>query len=52
VIGCALAARAAAELQQAGGIPSSTLDRLLIDLDRDGGRVFTAGTVLVWTRPP
>ena len=47
VIGCALAARAAAELQRAAGIPSSTLDRLLVDLDRAECRGLTAGTVVV-----
>lgn len=36
VIGTALAARAAAELQAGAGIPSSTLDRLLIDLEKPG----------------
>lgn len=34
VIGCALAARAAAGLQDGTGIPCDTLDRLLADLDR------------------
>jgi ATP-dependent exoDNAse (exonuclease V) alpha subunit len=36
VVGVALAARAAAELQAGAGIPSSTVDRLLADLDRPG----------------
>ncbi len=36
VIGTALAARAAAELQAGAGIPSTTIDQLLIDLDRPG----------------
>lgn len=36
VIGTALAARAAAELQAGAGIPSTTVDRLLADLDRPG----------------
>jgi conjugative relaxase-like TrwC/TraI family protein len=36
VIGTALAARAAAELQAGAGIPSTTLDRLLADLDAPG----------------
>ena len=36
VIGAALAARAAAELQAGSGIPSTTLDRLLIDAERPG----------------
>src|SRR5258708_30284203 len=34
VIGCALAARAALELQAGAGIPSVTIDRLLLDLGR------------------
>ena len=34
LIGCALAARAAAELEQGSGIPSMTLDRLLRQLDK------------------
>jgi hypothetical protein len=36
VVGAALAARAAAELQAGAGIPSSTVDRLLADLERPG----------------
>ncbi len=36
VIGAALAARAAAELESGSGIPSTTVDRLLADLDRPG----------------
>lgn len=36
VIGTALAARAAAELQAGAGIPSTTIDRLLADLERPG----------------
>jgi conjugative relaxase-like TrwC/TraI family protein len=36
VIGTALAARAAAELQSGAGIPSTTIDRLLCDLDAPG----------------
>ena len=36
VVGAALAARAAAELQAGSGIPSTTLDRLLADLERPG----------------
>jgi conjugative relaxase-like TrwC/TraI family protein len=34
VLGCALAARAAAQLQEGSGIPSVTLDRLLRDMGR------------------
>ncbi|MGH8983693.1 MAG: MobF family relaxase, partial [Acidimicrobiia bacterium] len=46
VVGVALAARAAAELQAGSGIPSGTLDALLLDLDRqpDG---LPARTVVV-----
>jgi ATP-dependent exoDNAse (exonuclease V) alpha subunit len=36
VVGAALAARAAAELQAGSGIPSTTVDRLLADLDQPG----------------
>src|SRR5580658_2564887 len=36
VVGTALAARAAAELQAGAGIPSTTVDRLLADLERPG----------------
>jgi conjugative relaxase-like TrwC/TraI family protein len=36
VVGAALAARAAAELQAGSGIPSTTLDRFLADLERPG----------------
>lgn len=48
VIGTALAARAAAELQAGAGIPSTTLDRLLADLDRPGPLIgLAAHTVVV-----
>lgn len=48
VIGTALAARAAAELESGAGIPATTIDRLLIDLDRPGPLGGLApGTVLV-----
>lgn len=48
VIGCALSARAAAELQAGSGIPASTIDRLLLDYDRPGPHGgLTAGSVLV-----
>lgn len=48
VIGTALAARAAAELQAGAGIPSTTLTRLLADLDRDDARFgLTPRTVVV-----
>jgi len=48
VIGVALAARAAAELQAGAGIPSSTVDRLLADLERPGPLSGLApGTVVV-----
>ena len=39
VIGCALAARAARGLQAGSGIPSRTLDRLLLDLEAGNDRV-------------
>ncbi len=47
VIGCALAARAARQLQDDARIPSVTLDRLLIDLDRSDTPGLTARTVIV-----
>ena len=39
VLGCALAARAAAELRNGAGIESSTIDKLLAAAERDGGRL-------------
>jgi Ti-type conjugative transfer relaxase TraA len=47
VIGCALAARAAQELQTGTGIPSSTLDRLLGELDRPDTNGLTPKHVIV-----
>ncbi len=47
VIGCALAARAARQLQDDARIPSVTLDRLLIDLDRSDTPGLTRRTVIV-----
>jgi conjugative relaxase-like TrwC/TraI family protein len=48
VIGTALAARAAIELQDGAGIPSGTIDRLLVDLDRPGPLSgLTPNTVVV-----
>jgi conjugative relaxase-like TrwC/TraI family protein len=47
VVGTALAARAAVELQAGSGIPSVTLDRLLGDLDRPDSRGLPARTVVV-----
>ena len=47
VIGCSLAAKAARQLQTDAGIPSQTIDRLLLDLDRPEAGGFAAGTVLV-----
>lgn len=47
VIGCALAARAARQLQDDSQIPSVTLDRLLIDLDRADTPGLTTRTVIV-----
>jgi conjugative relaxase-like TrwC/TraI family protein len=44
VIGCSLAARAAKHLHDDAGIPASTIDRLLNDLNRTG---FAPRTVLV-----
>jgi conjugative relaxase-like TrwC/TraI family protein len=48
VVGVALAARAAAELQAGAGIPSSTVDRLLADLEHPGPLSgLPPGTVVV-----
>ena len=49
VIGAALAARAAAELQAGSGIASTTLDRLLLDAERPGpdGGLPHRGVVVV-----
>lgn len=48
VIGAALAARAAAELQAGAGIPSTTLDRLLAELDIPGPlSALPVGSVVV-----
>jgi conjugative relaxase-like TrwC/TraI family protein len=48
VIGAALAARAARQLERGSGIPSATLDRLLADLARpDGGRLDPDHVVVV-----
>ena len=47
VIGCALAARAARQLQTDADIPSSTIDRFLIDLDRPERGGLVANTVIV-----
>jgi conjugative relaxase-like TrwC/TraI family protein len=48
VIGATLAARAARQLEAGSGIPSSTLTRLLADLDRpDGGRLGPDHVVVV-----
>jgi conjugative relaxase-like TrwC/TraI family protein len=48
VIGATLAARAARQLEAGSGIPSSTLTRLLTDLDRpDGGRLGPDHVVVV-----
>jgi Ti-type conjugative transfer relaxase TraA len=46
VLGCALAARAAAQLQEGSGIPSATLDRLLRDVGR-GTTVLGGSDVVV-----
>ncbi|MGO9877359.1 MAG: MobF family relaxase [Acidimicrobiia bacterium] len=47
VIGCALSARAAQELQTGAGIQSSTLHLLLVALDRPQSRGLSPGTVVV-----
>ncbi|HUZ44060.1 MAG TPA: AAA family ATPase, partial [Acidimicrobiales bacterium] len=47
VIGTALAARAAAQLQSGSGIRSSTLHRLLADLERPGGGLPQGSVVVV-----
>ena len=47
VIGCALAARAARQLETDSGIPSATLDALLADLDRPDTPNPHAMTVIV-----
>jgi conjugative relaxase-like TrwC/TraI family protein len=47
VIGCALAARAARQLQDDAGIPAATLDRLLGDLDRTTAAGLDGRTVIV-----
>jgi len=39
VLGCALAARAAAELRKGARIESCTIDKLLVAAERDGGRL-------------
>ena len=47
MIGCALSARAAQELQTGAGIQSSTLHLLLVALDRPQSRGLSPGTVVV-----
>ncbi len=47
VVGCALAARAAVELQDGSGIPSTTIARLLGDIEHRGARAVLGGGVLV-----
>jgi len=49
VIGCSLAARAAAQLESSAGIPSSTIARLLIDLDthREHGALPDKAVIVV-----
>ena len=47
VIGCALAARAAQELQSGSGIQSYTIDSLLMDLDDPESEGLPRGSVLV-----
>jgi conjugative relaxase-like TrwC/TraI family protein len=47
VVGCALAARAARELEAGSGIRSTTIDRLLADLARPGGGLPAGGVLVV-----
>jgi len=48
VIGCSLSAQAAAELQAGSGIPSCTIDRLLLDLGADSSvRLLPKGRSVV-----
>ena len=47
VIGCALAARAAQQLEDGAGISSSTLDRLLVDLETGRQRLGRRHVVVV-----
>ncbi|MDQ4130173.1 MAG: DUF2791 family P-loop domain-containing protein, partial [Actinomycetota bacterium] len=47
VIGCALAARAAVELETGSGIPSTTIERLLADLQHDRARLTSASVVVI-----
>ncbi|MFA9432844.1 MobF family relaxase [Egicoccus sp. AB-alg2] len=47
VVGCALAARAALELQTGSGIPASTIDRLLAELARPGAALPPGGVLVV-----
>ena len=47
VIGCSLAAKAARQLQTDAGIPSQTIDRLLIDLDRPEHGGLASNTIIV-----
>jgi conjugative relaxase-like TrwC/TraI family protein len=47
VVGAALAARAATELQARSGIPASTLDALLADLDHAGHRLPARAVVVL-----
>ncbi|MDQ2726811.1 MAG: relaxase domain-containing protein [Actinomycetota bacterium] len=47
VVGAALAARAAAELEAGSGIPSTTLARLLADIERPEGRLMAGSVVVV-----
>ena len=47
VVGCALAARAALELERGSAIASVTIDRLLADLARPGGGLAAGGVLVV-----
>jgi conjugative relaxase-like TrwC/TraI family protein len=47
VVGVAPTARATRELQEQAGIPSRTLDRLLLDIDEPGERIPNGGVVIL-----
>ncbi|MBW3662692.1 MAG: relaxase domain-containing protein [Actinobacteria bacterium] len=47
VVGCALAARAALELQNGAAIPSMTIARLLADIQRPGGGLPAGGVLVI-----
>lgn len=47
VAGVALAARAALELRNGAGIPATTIDRFLLDVQRPGGELPAGGVLVV-----